>query len=184
MKGYHWVNWVWLVGLCAAFSGCGPEASTPSADVLSEPEPRKLGFDRPDAQPKLATIKLWLGSEEVVAEIARTELEIASGLMHRDALGVNEGMLFVMPWTREVAFYMRNTKIPLSIAYIGEDGRILEIHDMAPLDENGRPSKEPNVRFVLEMDQGWFAEKGLGVGALVVTERGGLMETFFVARTP
>ena len=154
MKGSHWANWAWLAVFSVVFAGCGPESTNPPpSEPASTPAARKLGFDRPDAQPKLATIKLWLGTEEVVAEIARTELEIASGLMHREGLGENEGMLFVMPFTREVAFYMRNTKIPLSIAYIGEDGRILELHDMEPFDESGRPSQAPNIRFVLRSEE-------------------------------
>jgi len=132
-----------------------------------------------EAQPKLPTVKLWLGSQELVTEIARKPLEIGTGMMYRDKMAENEAMLFVFPGPGPRSFYMRNTKIPLSCAYIDPQGNILEIHDMKPLDETPISSASNNIQYVLETRQGWFARNKVAVGSVVRTERGSLHDTFF-----
>jgi uncharacterized membrane protein (UPF0127 family) len=83
--------------------------------------------------------------------------------MHRRSLAPNHGMLFVFQEKSPQCFWMRNTLIALSIAFLDDDGRIVNIEDMAPLTENSHCSKEP-VRFALEMEQGWFARRGIRAG--------------------
>ena len=160
--------------------GCGPttEADTGvSAKPVASLYPTK-------AQRKLATVKLLLGREEIVAEIARTEMQITTGMMFRESMEENEGMIFVFPYASQRAFWMKNTKLPLSVAYIDSEGRILEIHDLEPFNEESVPSRNAEVRFVLEMNQGWFERHGIKVGALMRTEHGSLMETFFGGMLP
>src|SRR5439155_2835992 len=78
------------------------------------------------AQPRLPTIKLWLGAQEMDAEMALTQTQIYTGMMYRKQMGTNDGMLFVFPHSERKAFYMRNTVIPLSALYIDSEGTILE----------------------------------------------------------
>jgi uncharacterized membrane protein (UPF0127 family) len=131
------------------------------------------------AQPKLPTMKLWLGSQELITEIARTPTQQATGMMFRTQMAENEAMLFVFPRPHQASFYMRNTLVPLSCAYIDPDGVILEIHDMKPKDETSIEAATDQVQFVLEVKQGWFQRNNVGSGAVVRTEKGSLLETFF-----
>ncbi|MBN1420102.1 MAG: DUF192 domain-containing protein, partial [Planctomycetes bacterium] len=98
-----------------------------------------------------------------VCEVVWTADAIQRGLMYRESLPDDHGMLFVFaePDTRD--FWMKNTVVPLSIAYIDGEGRILQIEDMAPRSLYRHRSKE-KVPFALEMHQGWFRNKGIGVG--------------------
>lgn len=131
------------------------------------------------AQPKLRTVKLWLGAEEISAEIAVSEKEIMTGMMFRTEMGENEGMIFVFARPHQASFWMRNTLLPLSCAYIDPDGVILEEHDMKPRDETPIPAATPRVQYVLEVKQGWFERHNVKVGTQVKTERGTLAQTFF-----
>ena len=142
----------------------------------SAPPAAPAGWSPPGPQAKLSTIRLWLGSQELVAEVARPPDEIHTGLMFRTTLASNEAMLFLLPVTQQAAFYMRNTLIPLSCAYLDDEGVILEIHDMKPKDETTILSASANVRYVVEANRGWFLEHHLGPGILVRTERGALAE--------
>jgi uncharacterized protein len=100
---------------------------------------------------------------EVEVEIADDEAERRKGLMERTELVENAGMLFVFDREQPLSFWMRNTVIPLSIAYIDAEGRIADIQDMQPLDETPHPSAEP-ARYALEVNQGFFEERGVEVG--------------------
>jgi uncharacterized membrane protein (UPF0127 family) len=134
------------------------------------------------AQPKLRTMKLWLGAKEIAAELAITKVQIMTGMMFRKEMGEDEGMLFVFAQPQKAAFYMRNTYVPLSVAYIDTQGVIAEIHDLEPLNENPVFAKTDNIQFVLEMRRGWFERNGIATGAVVRTEHGSLPETFFKKR--
>ena len=92
----------------------------------------------------------------VRAEVARTDAERSLGLMNRTKLPDGEGMLFIFDFDQRLHFWMKDTYIPLSIAYIGSDGRIIDIFDMNPLDLSGIPSSRP-ARYALEVPQGWFS---------------------------
>ena len=89
---------------------------------------------------------------------------VARDLMFRDRLAPNAGMLFVMPKPERASFWMKNTTLPLSVAYINPAGVIVEIHDLEPLDEKPVPSAFPNIAYALEMEQGWFSANGILAG--------------------
>jgi len=131
------------------------------------------------AQAKLATMKLWLGAEEIVAELALTPLEQQTGMMFRTNMEPNAGMLFPLPYAQQASFWMTNCPLPLSAAYIDTSGVIQEIHDLRANDDNPVKSAAENIRFVLETPQGWFSRHNIREGTLVRTERGSLMKTFF-----
>ncbi len=114
-------------------------------------------------QPRLPTIDLTAGMHVIRAEVAQTPAQQATGMMFRKEMGANEGMLFVNAQAEVRCFWMRNTLIPLSIAFIDDDGRIVNIADMQPQSDASHCSAKP-VRFALEMRQGWFAKRGITAG--------------------
>jgi uncharacterized membrane protein (UPF0127 family) len=99
------------------------------------------------------------------AEIAITPEERKRGLMYRRALPENHGMLFVFEQPARRSFWMRKTTIPLDIGYFTSDGRLREIYPLYPLNETAVASKRTDIQFCLEMEQGWFAAKGIGPGS-------------------
>lgn len=113
---------------------------------------------------KLPAQRLTAGIHQIQAEIARTPEQRAIGLMSRPTLGANEGMLFVFEDAAPQCFWMKNTLIPLSIAFIADDGTILQIADMPPQTLESTCSTKP-VRLVLEMNKGWFAQRSLKAGS-------------------
>jgi uncharacterized membrane protein (UPF0127 family) len=115
------------------------------------------------AQPKLPTVQLNAGMHAIRAEVAQTFMQQATGLMHRRSMAQHEGMLFVYEEPGVHCFYMRNTVLPLSIAFIVDDGTIVHIDDMKPLTLDSHCPPKP-VRFVLEMNQGWFAQRNIKPG--------------------
>jgi uncharacterized protein len=119
------------------------------------------GVDRPN--PQLKTVALKSGTVEVVAEVARTEIERNRGLMFRKSLAAGKGMIFDFETDQRVSFWMKNTTLPLSVAYLGSDGTIYQILDLTPLSEEPRPS-DRSVRYALEVPQGWFTQVGLKEG--------------------
>ncbi|MCL2764871.1 MAG: DUF192 domain-containing protein [Treponema sp.] len=105
----------------------------------------------------------------VKAEIARTSEERAQGLMFRKELPDGEGMLFIFEADQVLSFWMKNTYIPLSIAYITYDGRIVDIKDMYPHDTSSVVSSR-SVRYALEVPQGWFTRAGVRQGDTVIIQ--------------
>lgn len=116
-----------------------------------------------DGPQRLATTTLTAGMHLIKAEVARTPDQRAIGLMHRSTMGPNEGMLFVFEQPGVQCFWMKNTLLPLSIAFLADDGSIVNIADMQPQSLDSHCSEKP-VRLALEMNQGWFAKKGLKAG--------------------
>jgi len=117
----------------------------------------------PAAAQPLPIKTLTAGMHVIQAEVASNDATRAKGLMHRKELAPNSGMLFVFEQPNVQCFWMRNTLIPLSIAFILDDGTIANIADMAPMTENSHCSVAP-VRYTLEMEQGWFAKRGITAG--------------------
>lgn len=111
----------------------------------------------------LPTMRLQIGMHIVQAEIANSEDTRSHGLMGRTALPGNSGMLFVFEHPDTYSMWMKNTLIPLSVAFIDEKGVILNIEEMKPLTETVHPSAGP-AKFALEMSGGWFAKKGVKPG--------------------
>lgn len=136
----------------------GPMGPAP----MATPDPSE-GRHQLDLLPRR---QLKVGDVPVTVWIADGYATRRLGLMHVRELPPDHGMLFVYPDVRERSFWMRNTFIPLSIAYIDERGRIASIVDMQPHDERSHPSGAP-VRFGLEMAQGWFRARGISPGARV-----------------
>jgi len=115
-------------------------------------------------QPPLPSVRLTAGIHVVQAEIATAPDERAAGLMFRKEMAANAGMLFGFEQPAVHCFWMRNTVLPLSIAFIADDGSIVNIADMKPQTTDSHCADRP-VRFALEMNQGWFTKRGLKPGS-------------------
>lgn len=118
------------------------------------------------ARAELPEIMLALGGHKLTAEVAYTDADRELGLMHRRMLPENRGMLFVFPQAAPLSFWMMNTHIPLSIAFIDDAGTIINITDMKPLTTDTHNSARP-ARYALEMNQGWFRKRGIRPGAKI-----------------
>jgi uncharacterized membrane protein (UPF0127 family) len=127
-------------------------------------------------------MRLWLGAEEMVAELALTGLQMQTGMMFRTNLAENAGMLFAFPAPHRASFWMKNCPLPLSAAYIDPEGVILEIHDLQPYNTNSVTASSEQVQYVLETNRGWFGRHHVTTGMLIRTEHGPLRETFFGKR--
>ncbi len=118
------------------------------------------------ARAELPEIALTIGGHKITAEVASTDEQRSLGLMHRRMLPENRGMLFVFPDTRPLSMWMMNTYVPLSVAFIDNDGVIVNIADMKPLTTDSHSSTRP-AKYALEVNQGWFAKRGIKPGARV-----------------
>lgn len=116
------------------------------------------------AQTGLPMVELSAGMYRIEAEVAHTPQSRQIGLMNRRILPAQRGMVFIFPQAARHCMWMKNTYIPLSVAFIGQDGRILNIADMTPHSEQSHCAIDA-ARYALEMNRGWFADKGLGAGA-------------------
>ncbi len=115
---------------------------------------------------QMPRLELTAGFHRVEAEVAATPPNRMQGLMNRRGMPPHQGMLFVFPEVAEHCMWMRNTYIPLSVAFLDEEGRILNIEDMQPQTENNHCASRP-ARYALEMNKGWFAGKGIKAGMRV-----------------
>jgi uncharacterized protein len=166
---------MWLLtAALAGLTACG--RPTVSATTSSPPQPQSGDDGKP--QPKLPTIKVFLGTQELVTEIARTEAQQAAGMMYRTNLAENEAMIFLLPAPTKAWFWMRHTLLPLACAYIDPDGVIEEIRDMKPLDETPIVAGSERIQYVLETRQGWFERNHVTPGMTINTERGPLAQSF------
>ena len=184
MNFWRPLPWILSAGLVAAGCEKSPPASQaappPSTAAALEIDPTHGHLLH--AQPRLPTLKLFLGDQELSAEIASRNLEIATGMMYRTNMSEGTAMIFVFGDAASRSFYMRNCFVPLSGAYLSPAGEILQIVEMKPQDETPIPSTANNIQFVIEVPQGWFARHHLAPGVVVRTERGTLQETFFRPR--
>lgn len=137
----------WLIGLFGFALGC-------TEDPLEEPA---------------LTVAAVMRGQTVNLEIAADPDSRARGLMFRRRLGADEGMLFVFPKDEPRSFWMRNTYIPLTIAYLSADRRIVSMADMEPFDESSCLSRFA-ARYAIETNRGWFVQHGVGVGDVVSFE--------------
>jgi uncharacterized membrane protein (UPF0127 family) len=131
----------WVAALCAASS---------AAWAQSGPQ-------------RLEAITLNAGMHNIRAEVANTEEQREIGLMFRREMGANEGMLFVFDDVSQRCFWMKNTLLPLSIAFVADDGTVSDVTEMKPQTLDSHCSSKP-VRYALEMNQGWFAKRGIKPG--------------------
>jgi uncharacterized protein len=164
--------------LLVAGCGAGEEGGAPSGAPEETTPPNTTA---PAAEPEMALaptlgiVKADGERVEVAVEIADTRTEQARGLMERTELAEDAGMLFVLESERTPSFYMENTLIPLSIAFMNAEGRIVDIQDMQPLDETRHYPAEP-AQYALEVNQGFFAERGVQVGDTVELPQPGFTE--------
>ena len=117
----------------------------------------------------LAATTLHVGMHNIRAQLALTPQQRQIGLMYRQDLPSHEGMLFVFEAASPQCFWMRNTLIPLSIAFLADDGTVVNIADMKPQSDDSHCSAKP-VRYALEMNQGWFAKRGVKPGTRITGE--------------
>ncbi|MDT8369374.1 MAG: DUF192 domain-containing protein [Longimicrobiales bacterium] len=160
------------LALALALGGCGDAEAGVSSDAAtagpdaSAPPGSSLTRDA-EARPDRGTAWVIFGDEAeadtIFAEVARTEAERAEGLMYREEIAEDAGMLFVFPTPAVRSFWMQNTFIPLDIAFMDVSFRIFEIHPMEPESTEYVESAGP-AHFALEVNRGWFAEHGVGVG--------------------
>jgi len=185
------MNGLRLLGLLAvalALSGCGkPSAAAPgtaapatgaSPAIVATSSFISLPGLPTKAQPKLPAIKVWVGAEELITEMAIAPAQYHTGMMFRTHMAENEAMIFVLPYEQQASFWMANCPYPLSVAYINRDGIIEEIHPLEPFNTNSVVAAAANIRFALETPQGWFDRHHVSTGAVVRTERGSLKQTF------
>ena len=146
-----------------------PSASTPKSidDILPK-----------QAQPKLPTMKIYLGAETLDAELALTPKEEMTGMMYRTNIQDTDSMLFVLPVPQRASFWMYHCPESISCAYISPDGVIQEIHHLEKNDTNAVLAATDNIQFVLETSDGWFARHNVNTGMVIRTERGSLADTF------
>lgn len=131
--------------LCIVLCACG-----------DEPKPQRL--------PKK---EITLGGRTIAVEVASSVETQRTGMMYRKEIGPDEGMLFIFSEAKPLSFYMKNTYVPLSIAFIRSDGQILNIEEMEPLSLESHSSSAP-CRYALEMPEGWFEKSGVKAGDFVV----------------
>lgn len=152
------------VAACGADgSGAGGEGDAASGTAVPEARQEAGADSGADAGRGSSLTTLRVAGIPVRAEIADEEAERERGLMNRDSLGADEGMLFVYPEQRTLSFWMRNTRIPLSIAFIDRRGVIVDIQQMDPHTEELHRSRQPAM-YALEMNRGWFREHGVAEG--------------------
>ncbi len=147
--------------------------------VLKNPLPKKILFftviflcwivaaDRafPGEEGK-SLVPITLKGKKIKVELAITEAEKEKGLMFRENVGKDSGMLFVYDDEKTLGFWMKNTRVPLSIAFIDKTGKIVDLQDMEPFSLAGHLSARP-AKYALEMNQGWFKKNGIGMGDTV-----------------
>lgn len=158
---------------CAACGADGsrevPRGDLAAAEPVAAADRRAAGEATspagPPSEPAPATAWIIFGADTVVAEVARTSEERNRGLMHRESLGENAGMLFVFPEVSIRSFWMQNTYIPLDIAFMDPSFRIVDIQQMEPMTTDSHTSRAPAM-YALEVNQGWFDAHGVKVGDL------------------
>ncbi len=126
-------------------------------------------YAQDEPQTKLQRTTISAGMHRIDAQVALTPEQRQIGLMWRKAMPVHEGMLFVFEQPTKQCFWMKNTLIPLTAAFVADDGTIVNLEDMKPQTTEPHCSAQP-VRFVLEMNKGWFAKKGIKAGSKLAGE--------------
>jgi uncharacterized protein len=160
--------------VAALLAGCK------KTETVAVAPPSPENWQPTQAQPKLPTIKIYLGAETLDAELALTEREERTGMMFRTNIQDTNSMLFVLPQAMHApdGFWMKNCPESISAAYISPDGVIQEIHHLEKNDTNPVVAATDNIIFVLETSDGWFARHNVKTGMVIRTERGSLAETF------
>jgi hypothetical protein len=154
-----WIMLGFLAAFLFASGGCEKEGS-------ESRQPQVTPLPSPHSPPKEKLYTIIIKGVRLNVEIARTPEEKARGLMFRKSLPQDQGMLFIYEDSDIRGFYMKNTYIPLSLAYIDENRQVFQLVDMEPLDEESHLSTKP-AQFVLEVNRGWFEKNNVKVGDIV-----------------
>ena len=166
--------------LTGALTGC--DRSTPSSGAktagASVNDPDSVAVEPTHAQPKLSTMKLYLGAEMLDAELALTPKQQQTGMMFRTNILETDAMLFPLPFPMRASFWMKNCPESISAAYITPDGVIQEIHHLEQNDTNSVTAGRDDIQFVLETKEGWFTRHHIGVGTMIESEKGPLAKAF------
>jgi hypothetical protein len=173
--GVKIVNFILLLLTTTFLAGCQKSADVAPAPSIDDLLPKQ-------AQPKLPTIKIYLGVEQLDAELALTQQQEMTGMMFRTNILETDAMLFVFPRLVQASFWMKNCPESLSAAYIGPDGVIEEIHHLEKNDTNSIVAAVDNIQYVLEVKDGWFTRHNISPGTVIRTGKGSLSETFFQSR--
>jgi uncharacterized membrane protein (UPF0127 family) len=176
------LSFLTLALIAPALAGCNDttrKSGTSATPTSSPPAVTAAGMPwYPHAQTNLQRMKIYVGPAELDAALALQPLERQTGMMWRTNMDENEAMLFPFPEPHRASFYMKNTRVPLSAAYIDPEGAIVEIHDLQPLEEKPAQAASQNIQYVLEVKQGWFRRNNITTGTVVRTARGELKSTF------
>lgn len=150
----------------AALFALALHATLATALLCSTAAPTPVQARETTGNPQLSLPRTTIraGMFNIDAQVAATSDTRATGLMWRRGMPQHEGMLFVFEQPATQCFWMRNTPSPLTAAFVAEDGTIVNLADMSPLSDDSHCSAKP-VRFVLEMNQGWFAQRGIKAGS-------------------
>lgn len=156
-----------LLLAATALAACGASRGEDSGNGLRASESGSPAPSDAPQQVRPAPGSAWLifGADTVVAELARTEAERSRGLMYRDSMAEDAGMLFVFPEASVRSFWMQNTHIALDIAFMDPDFRIVDIQQMEPMTLDSHTSRGPAM-YALEVNKGWFEAHGVTVGAV------------------
>jgi uncharacterized membrane protein (UPF0127 family) len=154
------------------WTGCHKPAEVTPAPSFEDLLPKQ-------AQPKLPTMKIYLGAETLDAELALTPEQEMTGMMFRTNIQETDAMLFVLPTLQRASFWMKNCPESISAAYISPDGVIEEIHHLEKNDTNAVVAAADNIQYVLETKDGWFARHNINPGTIIRTEKGSMPETLF-----
>lgn len=158
-----WRRWL-LAGVVAVAAACGAGNGGGTGGEAGGPGAAPAGAGQEEGRPPPGVAWVVFGADTVVAEVASRPAQRERGLMDRDSVPDGTGMLFVFPTTEERSFWMRNTHVALDLAFFDEAYGILAIKRMRPLDETLIGSDAPTA-MALEVRQGWFADRGIEVGA-------------------
>ena len=169
------VRLIFLALALSWFTGCDSSTTPPSPLLVTNAPPTEPTA----AQPKLSTIKLFIGAETLETEQALTEVQEMTGMMYRTNIQEADSMIFVLPVPQRASFWMKNCPESISAAYISGDGVIREIHHLEKNDTNAVLSATDNIQYVLETSDGWFDRHHVTAGMAITTERGSLSHTYF-----
>jgi len=166
------INFLTLLLAAGLFAGCAKSSPpAPAAADSTDDEPTQ-------AQPKLRTMKIYLGAETLDAELALTGKEEQTGMMFRTNIQETDAMLFPLPYPTRASFWMKNCPESISAAYITADGTIQEVHHLEQNDTNAVLAARDDIQFVLETKEGWFTRHNIAPGTVITTEKGSLADVF------
>ena len=160
----------WLAGCAKSSPADAPVAAAPDDNLPKQ------------AQPKLRTMKIYLGAETLAAELALSPKEEQTGMMFRTNIQETDAMLFPLPYPMRASFWMKNCPESISAAYLTPDGVIQEIHHLEQNDTNVVLAAREDIQFVLETKEGWFTRHHIAPGTVITSEQGSLAEVFLRRR--